>query len=42
MAAGLISLSFWHPDRPFLDPFCGSGTYPEAAPIGRNIAPGEA
>lgn len=41
MAAGLISLSFWHPDRPFLDPFCGSGTLPiEAALIGRNIAPG--
>ncbi len=41
MAAGLISLSFWQPDRPFLDPFCGSGTLPiEAALIGRNIAPG--
>lgn len=41
MAAGLISLSFWHSDRPFLDPFCGSGTLPiEAALIGRNIAPG--
>ncbi|NLW16740.1 MAG: class I SAM-dependent RNA methyltransferase, partial [Firmicutes bacterium] len=23
MAAGLIQLSFWNPDRPFLDPFCG-------------------
>ena len=22
MAAGLIALSFWKPDRPFLDPFC--------------------
>lgn len=41
MAAGLINLSFWHSDRPFLDPFCGSGTLPiEAALIGRNIAPG--
>lgn len=41
MAAGLINLSFWNPDRHFLDPFCGSGTLPiEAALIGRNIAPG--
>lgn len=41
MAAALILLSFWNPDRPFIDPFCGSGTLPiEAALIGRNIAPG--
>jgi putative N6-adenine-specific DNA methylase len=41
MAAGLILLSRWKPDRPFLDPFCGSGTFPiEAALIGQNIAPG--
>ncbi|MCA9082499.1 MAG: class I SAM-dependent RNA methyltransferase [Planctomycetaceae bacterium] len=41
MAAGLIQLSYWNPDRPLLDPFCGSGTIPiEAALIGRNIAPG--
>lgn len=41
MAAGLILLSYWNEERPFLDPFCGSGTLPiEAALIGRNIAPG--
>ncbi len=41
MAAGLIQLSYWNPDRPLVDPFCGSGTIPiEAALIGRNIAPG--
>lgn len=41
MAAGLINLSYWNPDRPFLDPFCGSGTFPiEAALVARNIAPG--
>ncbi len=41
MAAALVQLSFWKADRPFLDPFCGSGTIPiEAAMIGRNIAPG--
>ena len=37
----MVLLSFWKPDRPLLDPFCGSGTIPiEAARIGRNIAPG--
>lgn len=41
LAAALIQLSRWHPDRPFIDPLCGSGTIPiEAALIGRNIAPG--
>lgn len=41
LAAGLVLLSFWKPDRPLIDPFCGSGTIPiEAALIGRNIAPG--
>ncbi len=34
-------LTNWSPDRPFIDPFCGSGTIPiEAALIGQNIAPG--
>ncbi|MBC8350648.1 MAG: bifunctional 23S rRNA (guanine(2069)-N(7))-methyltransferase RlmK/23S rRNA (guanine(2445)-N(2))-methyltransferase RlmL [Planctomycetes bacterium] len=43
MAAAMIQLSFWNRDRPFLDPFCGSGTLAiEAALIGRNIAPGMA
>ncbi|RFU68448.1 class I SAM-dependent RNA methyltransferase [Peribacillus saganii] len=41
LAAALILLTNWHPDRPFIDPFCGSGTIPiEAALIGQNIAPG--
>lgn len=41
LAAALVLLSRWHPDRPLLDPVCGSGTIPiEAALIGRNIAPG--
>lgn len=41
MAAGLVLLSFWKPDLPFLDPFCGTGTIAiEAAMIGRNLAPG--
>ncbi|WP_077621776.1 THUMP domain-containing class I SAM-dependent RNA methyltransferase [Sediminibacillus massiliensis] len=41
LAAALIKLTNWTPDRPFADPFCGSGTIPiEAAMIGQNIAPG--
>ncbi len=41
LAAGLVLLSVWRPNRPLIDPFCGSGTIPiEAALIGRNIAPG--
>lgn len=41
LAAGLVLLSVWRPNRPLVDPFCGSGTIPiEAALIGRNIAPG--
>lgn len=41
LAAGLVQLSYWNRERPFLDPFCGTGTIPiEAALIGRNVAPG--
>lgn len=41
LAAALVQLSFWNSERPFLDPFCGSGTIPiEAALIARNRAPG--
>ena len=41
LAAGLVLLSHWNRDRPFLDPFCGAGTLAiEAALIGRNRAPG--
>ena len=41
LAAALVKVSRWNPDRPFVDPFCGSGTIAiEAAMIGQNIAPG--
>lgn len=41
LAAALIKVSKWNPNRPFVDLFCGSGTIPlEAAMIGQNIAPG--
>ncbi|MCL4515435.1 MAG: class I SAM-dependent RNA methyltransferase [Firmicutes bacterium] len=41
LAAAMILLSHWRPDRVLVDPFCGSGTIPiEAALIGLNIAPG--
>lgn len=41
LAAALVMLTNWTPERPFVDPFCGSGTIPiEAALIGQNIAPG--
>lgn len=41
LAAAMVNLSYWNPDRLLLDPFCGSGTIPiEAALIGLNIAPG--
>lgn len=41
LAAALVMLTNWNPDKPFADPFCGSGTIPiEAALIGQNIAPG--
>ncbi len=41
LAAALILLTPWKKDRIFVDPFCGSGTFPiEAAMIAANIAPG--
>src|SRR5699024_6559669 len=41
LAAALVMLTNWKPDRPLIDPFCGSGTLLiEAALIGQNIAPG--
>lgn len=41
LAAGLLLISRWKPDRALLDPMCGTGTIPiEAALIGMNIAPG--
>lgn len=41
MAAAILELSNWYPDKPLVDPTCGSGTFCiEAALIGMNIAPG--
>ena len=41
LAAAIIMLSGWTADRPFTDPFAGSGTFPvEAALMAMNIAPG--
>ncbi|MCK1241559.1 class I SAM-dependent RNA methyltransferase [Streptococcus uberis] len=41
MAAAILELSNWYPDKPLVDPTCGSGTFCiEAALIGLNIAPG--
>ncbi|MGY4104043.1 THUMP domain-containing class I SAM-dependent RNA methyltransferase [Ignavigranum ruoffiae] len=41
MAAALVKLTTWYPDRPLYDPTCGSGTILiEAAMMAHNIAPG--
>lgn len=41
MAAAILALSNWFPDKPLVDPTCGSGTFCiEADLIGMNIAPG--
>lgn len=41
LAAALIMLTPWKRDRIFVDPFCGSGTFPiEAAMMAANMAPG--
>ncbi len=41
LAAALVMLSRWNPDRTLVDPMCGSGTILiEAGLIGRKIAPG--
>ncbi|HES4670056.1 TPA: class I SAM-dependent RNA methyltransferase [Streptococcus pyogenes] len=41
MAAAILALSNWFPDKPLVDPTCGLGTFCiEAALIGMNIAPG--
>jgi 23S rRNA (guanine2445-N2)-methyltransferase / 23S rRNA (guanine2069-N7)-methyltransferase len=41
LAAAMVDLSVWKPNRPLLDPFCGTGTIPiEAALAGLKIAPG--
>ena len=42
LAASIIAMSFWRPDRAFADPFTGSGTFPiEAAMIAAGMAPGK-
>ena len=41
MAAAILQLSNWYPDKPLVDPTCGSGTFCiEAAMMARQIAPG--
>ncbi len=41
LAAGIILMSGWRGDQPFVDPMCGSGTFLiEAALIAANINPG--
>lgn len=41
LAAAMVELSYWRPQRTLVDPFCGTGTIPiEAALIARRIAPG--
>ncbi len=41
LAAALLLLTPWKKDRPLVDPFCGSGTFPiEAAMMAAGIAPG--
>ena len=41
LAAGLLALSGWTPEKPLQDPFCGSGTIAiEAAQIACHMAPG--
>ena len=41
LAAALLMLTPWKPDRILVDPFCGSGTFPiEAAMMAANMAPG--
>lgn len=41
LAAALVDLTTWHPERPFYDPTTGSGTIAiEAAMKGMHIAPG--
>lgn len=41
LAAALLMLTPWKPDRILVDPFCGSGTFPiETAMMAANMAPG--
>ena len=39
MAAAILQLSNWYPDKPLIDPTCGSGTFCiEAVMIARKMA----
>lgn len=41
MAAAILQLTNWYPDKPLIDPTCGSGTFCiEAAMLALNMAPG--
>ncbi len=41
LGAAIVTLARYYPDKPFIDPMCGSGTMPiEAAMMARNKAPG--
>lgn len=41
LAAGILRITGWQPDQPFIDPMCGSGTFLiEAAQIALDVAPG--
>lgn len=41
LAAGILQLAGWTPDRPLFDPMCGSGTFlTEAAMVAMDRAPG--
>ena len=41
LAAAMVNLSRWQPERALIDPMCGTGTIPiEAALLGLNQAPG--
>ena len=41
LAFSMVDITRWRGDRPFCDPFCGSGTIPiEAALYAKKIAPG--
>lgn len=41
LASGLLQLAQWTPEKPLIDPFCGSGTIAiEAAHMAMNVPPG--
>lgn len=41
LAAGILSLAGWPQERPFLDPMCGSGTFPIEAALMSTNTPGQ-